>query len=106
MEGLQGVRSLSIKDRDAGLVKNFGGVCVVVTDRLTPYIESVRIIAQGKYISVTLRGQQGKRTTLICAYQTNPGSALSGDATVWRQQRNQQILETDNPDTSQETKNL
>ena len=89
----------SIKDGDTGSVKNFGGVCVVVTDRIAPYIESVRSSTQGNYVSVTLRGQQWKRTTLICAYWKKPGSASSGNATVWRQQRNQQILETDNPDT-------
>ena len=66
---------------------------MIVMSRLAPYIESVRQNKRGNFVSVTVQGQQEKRTILICAYQMVPGGNSSGEATVWRQQRNQLILE-------------
>ena len=84
----------SIQDGDTKSTKNFGGVCVAITSRLAPYVESVRSSKRGNFVSVTLQGQQGRKSTIICSYRRVPGSNSSGDSTVWRQQQNQQILES------------
>ena len=64
--------------------KNYGGVCIVVGPRLVPYTQSVESNLIGRFLSITLRGQQDTETYIIVAYRPNPGYFLIGNETVWQ----------------------
>ena len=48
-------------------IKNYEGVCIVVGARLAPYVQEVERNSLGRFLLVTLRGQQNQETTIIVA---------------------------------------
>ena len=64
-----------------------GGACLIVTDRWASRIVAHRSDDLGRWVWVTLRGQQNKRLTIVSMYRPNPGGKNDGPTTVWAQQR-------------------
>ena len=55
----------SIVNGDPESIKKTGGVYVIVTSRLIPYVDLVRTSEKGSFVSVTLQSQQDKNQQLL-----------------------------------------